>query len=86
MKAIIITVCVSFTLVMLITATGAIASAPAGGNGHSYFQHETLGHPHRGAPSEPRRQAETNQTETNQTVWHTWCVEHPRACRIVRRR
>jgi hypothetical protein len=82
MKAIIITVCVSFTLVMLITATGTIASAHGGGNGHSYSQHGTFGYAHRGAAREPRRRLETN----HQTVWHTWCAEHPQACRIVRRR
>jgi hypothetical protein len=81
MKAIIITVCVSFTLMMLLTATGTIARAHGGGNGHSYSQHGTSGYAHRGAPREPRR-----LSETNQTVWHTWCVEHPQACRIVRRR
>jgi hypothetical protein len=81
MKAIIIAVCVSSALVMLITANGAIASTHGGGNGHSYVQHGTFGYPHRGGPREPRR-----LSETNQTVWHTWCVEHPQACRIVRRR
>jgi hypothetical protein len=69
MKAIIIGVCVSFTLVVVIAATGAIASTHSGG--------------HHSAPREPRRQSETNHQIM---VPHTWCVEHPQACRIVRRR
>ena len=36
---------------------------------------------HHGTSGEPRR-----HVVSHQTVWHTWCAEHPQACRIVRRR
>jgi len=63
---------------ILVLITPDLASAHgSGGAGGTHFGSGG----HHGASGEPRR-----HLESHQTVPHTWCVEHPQACRIVRRR